>query len=106
VAQRASTTEITSVSPEPSTAGTPIHVVVQVSGSGGAIPTGTVAIFSDQEVGGCDAAPVDPLGTATCDFTLSLAGPQTISATYSGDLTFEGSSDPDGASHVVDPAAP
>ena len=106
VAQRSSTTTITDVSPEPSTAGTSIHVTVQVTGEGGGTPTGTVAIFSAQEVGGCDAAPLDAAGTASCDFVLNQPGPQTISATYSGNLTFEGSSDPDGAPHVVDPATP
>ena len=106
VSQRSSTTTITSVSPEPSTAGTSIQVTVHVTGDGGGTPTGTVAIFSAQEVGGCDAAPLDAAGNASCSFVLNQPGPQTIGATYSGDFTFEGSSDPDGAPHVVDPVAP
>jgi hypothetical protein len=106
VAQRSSSTQITAVSPEPSTAGTSIHVTVQVTGDGGGTPTGSVAIFSDQEVGGCDAAPLDSAGNASCDFVLNQTGAQTIRATYSGSPTFEGSSDPDGWVHTVDPATP
>jgi hypothetical protein len=99
VAARSSSTEITSVTPEPSTSGESIHVTVSVT-AGGGTPTGTVAIFSDQETGGCDAAPISG-GTATCDFALTVTGTHTIRATYSGDDEFEGSSDPDGQEHVV-----
>jgi Big-like domain-containing protein len=85
---RSSTTTITSIDPEPSTAGQSIRVTVTVSGQGGGTPTGTVNVSSDQETGGCTAAPLNN-GTATCDFVLSMVGQQTIRAAYSGDGQFD-----------------
>ena len=101
VVTNASTTTITSIDPESSVAGESISVTVTVTGEGGGTPTGTVAVFSEQETGGCDAAPLDSKGVATCDFPLNVVGTQNIEATYSGDGAFEESSDPDGQQHVV-----
>ena len=105
VGTRASSTEVTSIDPEPSTSGSIIHVTVSVTGEGGATPTGTVAVFSQQETGGCSAALLNSEGIATCDFALSLVGTHTIGASYSGDSQFEESSDLDGKEHEVIAAA-
>jgi hypothetical protein len=103
VFRRSSTTQITSVTPETTSPGETIRVEVSVVGDGAGTPTGTVAIFSDQETGGCDAAPVNE-GTAVCEFALNVPGTHIIRATYSGDGQFEGSSDPDGEEHEVNAA--
>jgi Bacterial Ig-like domain (group 1)/Bacterial Ig-like domain (group 3) len=99
---RPSTTTITSISPEPSTAGQTIRVAVSVSGQGGGTPTGTVNVSSDQETGGCTAAPLKN-GIATCDFILSVVGQQTIRAAYSGDGQFDESTT--SAPHQVNASA-
>jgi hypothetical protein len=88
-----STTQITSISPEPSSAGENITVTVKVMGDGGGVPTGTVAVFSLRETGGCDAAPLDSNGVATCTFPLTVVDTHSINAVYSGDDQFEDSSD-------------
>ena len=100
-----STTEIADITPEPSTSGQTFRVTVRVTGEGGNVPTGTVAIFSFQETGGCDAAALDSEGIAFCDFALDEVGTQTIEATYSGDGQFEGSTDTQDH-EVVAPAGP
>jgi large repetitive protein len=106
VIQHGSTTEITGISPETSTVGEDITVTVQVTGEGGGIPTGTVAIFSFEETGGCDDAPLNGEGIATCTFPLNVVGAHTIQAAYSGDDQFADSSDPDGQAHEVVAPAP
>ncbi|MFL5535594.1 MAG: Ig-like domain-containing protein, partial [Gemmatimonadales bacterium] len=84
--------------PEPSTAGETIVVTVFVGGERGTRPTGgTVAVSSNLEPdAGCDAAPVSPEGgtvaSATCEMTLSIVSTHMLSATYSGDSQYEGSS--------------
>ena len=106
VVTNASVTEISSIVPEPSVAGDTIHVTVAVVSQAQITPTGTVAVFSLQEPGvGCDAAPLDSQGVATCDFVLNVVGTQTIEADYSGDGAFDESSDPDGQQHVVNAPA-
>jgi hypothetical protein len=101
-----SSTEITSITPETSVSGDNIQVTVRVTGESGGTPTGTVAVFSLQETGGCDAAPLNSEGIATCDFTLDEVGSHMFHATYSGDGQFEDSSDPDGQEHeVIAPSA-
>ncbi|HEY9015052.1 MAG TPA: Ig-like domain-containing protein, partial [Gemmatimonadales bacterium] len=87
------TTDITDITPETSTSGQTFRVTVRVTGEGGIVPTGTVAVFSQQETGGCDEAPLDSEGIATCDFALDQVGTQTIVATYSGDAQFDSSTD-------------
>jgi hypothetical protein len=104
VIRHGSTTEITGISPEPSTAGKDITVTVKVTGEGGSVPTGTVTVFSLDVIGGCESIPLSAEGTATCEFAIAAAGTYKIQATYSGDDQFEDSFDPDGEEHVVDPA--
>ncbi len=94
-----STTAITSISPEPSSSGDDITVTVKVTGEGGGVPTGTVAVFSFLETGGCDDAPLNSGGVATCTFPLTVADTHSINAVYSGDDQFEDSSD--SQDHVV-----
>jgi hypothetical protein len=102
VVTNASVTEISSIEPEPSVAGDTIHVTVAVVSQAQITPTGTVAVFSLQEPDvGCDAAPLDSQGVASCDFVLHVVGTHTIGADYSGDGAFDESSDPDGQQHVV-----
>ena len=101
VFQRGSTTDITSITPEPSTTSEGFDVTVKVTAEGGGTPTGTVAVFSFAVQGGCDAAPLDDEGIATCSFPTTPAGTYRIEAAYSGDDQFEDSSDPDGEQHVV-----
>ncbi len=105
VVARPTTTQILDVQPEPSTAGTSIHVTFRVTAEGGVTPTtGTVAVFSEQEAEvGCDAAPLDAQGEGSCDFVLTTAGTHTIRVSYSGNTQFEESEDPDGHAHVVTP---
>jgi hypothetical protein len=93
------TTEITDVDPEPSTAGQEITVTFRVTEEGSGTPTGTVTIFSLQEAGGCTV----PVSQGSCVFALNQAGTHRLGATYSGDSQFEDSSDPDGREHVVLP---
>jgi hypothetical protein len=99
---RPSTTTITGISPEPSTAGQPIHVTWSVTGNGGT-PTGTITVFSFNEAtpGQCTDVPVTQ---GSCDITLNNPGPQTIGASYSGDAQFEDSGDQ--KMHTVAPVAP
>jgi hypothetical protein len=99
VIMQGSSTEITSIAPEPSSPSEGFQVTVRVTGEGGGIPTGTVAVFSFQIQGGCDAAPLNSEGIATCSFPASPAGTYTIGAAYSGDDQFEDSSD--SKEHVV-----
>ena len=101
---RASTTQILSVTPEPSQSGGEIQVTFRVTGEGGGIPTGTVAVYSDQEAGpGCAEAPLNDVGEGSCSFVLNSVTIHTIRAAYSGEARFEPSEDPDGQGHFVIP---
>jgi PKD repeat protein len=85
----ASSTSIVSHQPEPSTVNQAVEVRVEVTGSGG-VPTGTV------NVTGNGAAPCTITlsnGTGSCALTFPSAGDQPITATYAGDVRFNGSSD-------------
>jgi uncharacterized repeat protein (TIGR02543 family) len=53
------------------------------------VPTGTVTVTDG--VDGCNGILVDGIGACSVAFT--TAGPRTLTATYSGDALFEGSSD-------------
>ena len=99
VLAQSSTTRITRIAPEPSSAGQAIRVTVSVTGSGEIVPTGTVAIFSTRETAGCDAASITTTGIATCEFELSEPGTHTINAVYTGDDRFVESFD--SAQHEV-----
>jgi hypothetical protein len=99
---RPSTTTITGISPEPSTAGQSIHVTWSVTGNGGT-PTGTVTVSSSLEATGDQCTNV-PVSQGACDITLNTAGNHQISASYSGDAQFEDSGDQ--KMHTVVPVAP
>lgn len=77
--------------------------------SGAQSPTGTVE-FDDggTPIDGCGSQTVDAsTGKATCQVTYSAAGAHTITASYSGDGNFLGSSSPEsGQSERVEPPIP
>jgi hypothetical protein len=93
-----SITTITSISPSPSTLGQPVTVSVTVSPAvGGGTPTRTVDV-SDLLGGPIFCTITLSGGSGSCTGTppiliggLAAVGTRTISATYSGDLTFNGS---------------
>lgn len=71
-------------------------------------PGGGTVIFRDggTTISGCGAAPVTATsGTATCQITYNAAGNHTISATYSGDASYYGSTAPDLTQRVGSPTA-
>ena len=78
-------TSITGVNPEPSDPGAIVTVSFTVSSSGGT-PTGTVVV-SDENGGGCTGTA--PSGS--CSYTPNGTGTRTITATYEGDSSFDGS---------------
>jgi Bacterial Ig-like domain (group 1)/Bacterial Ig-like domain (group 3) len=83
--------------PEPSTAGQTVQVTVAIGGPQLSRPSGgTVSVSSNLEPdAGCDAVPltVDQYSSsATCEMTLTVISTHLLSATYSGDSQFEGSS--------------
>lgn len=100
VVKAASTTRITRDEPDRSISGETVRVEFTVTGSGGT-PTGTVTITAS---GGtatetCSA----PVATGQCDVVLVILGnPRVLTATYSGDDRFNGSTDAE--NHRVDPA--
>jgi uncharacterized repeat protein (TIGR01451 family) len=85
----ASTTSLTS-SPNPSTYGQEVTFTATVSGAYGT-PTGAVA-FQDSgtEISGCSAVALSS-GQATCVLTSLASGSHAITAVYSGDATYTGS---------------
>jgi hypothetical protein len=87
--------------PNPSTAGQTFVVSVGVGGvSGMRAEGGTVSVRSNLEPGaGCDAAPVSA-GQATCEMTLNVVSTHMLTATYSGDIQFEGNTST-AVEHVV-----
>ena len=91
-----SNTSITSHQPEPSTIGQAVEVRVEVTGSG-ATPTGTVSV-TGEEGGTCTITLAN--GTGACTLTFGAPGNHRITATYSGDSRFNGSSDDE--NHRVD----
>ena len=94
----ASTTVISSDSPDPSTVGQSVAVNYTVTGPAGT-PTGTVTVS--------DAAGTFCTGTAvggTCSGSFTTAGGKTLTATYAGDANYTGSVSA-GAAHTVTVAA-
>jgi hypothetical protein len=90
----AAVTTITADTPDPTIPGQVVAVNVTVSGSG-TIPTGTVAIT------GADTNCTLTLagGSGTCNIIFNTTGIKTITATYSGNVNYAGSTDTE--SHVV-----
>jgi PKD repeat protein len=84
-----SSTSITAHQPEPSTIGQAVEVRVEVTGSG-ATPTGTVNV-TGETAGSCTITLSN--GAGACSLTFTANGQQRITATYSGDTRFNGSSD-------------
>lgn len=95
-AKTASSTSITSHQPEPSSVGQGVEVRVQVTGSSGA-PTGGVNVTGDNAAP-CTITLAD--GAGSCILTFQAAGNHRITATYTGDGQFNGSSD--SKNHRVD----
>ncbi|MBK9940225.1 MAG: Ig-like domain repeat protein [Kouleothrix sp.] len=92
------TTAITSDTPDPSTVGQVVTVqysVVPASGSG--TPTGNVTVSDG--VNSCTAT----VAAGQCAITLSTAGSRTLTATYAGDASYNGSSSA-GEPHIVNPS--
>jgi hypothetical protein len=94
VSQGPSTTTITADAPDPSTPGQSVAVSVTVSGAG-TTPTGTVTIT------GADTNCTITLssGSGSCNVVFNTVGAKTLTATYSGDMNYVGSSDTE--SHTV-----
>jgi hypothetical protein len=90
-----STTQIVSTAPNPSVAGQPYSVTVQVTGFG--TPTGSVTV-DDGQGQQC----VVTLPDNSCDLVSLNSGNITVSANYSGDNNNLPSSD--NTNHTVDPA--
>ena len=81
----------------PSVAGQPLTITASVSviAPGSGTPTGTV-MFEDGGVTitGCAAQAVSAAGTAVCAASFATAGGHPITAVYSGDSNFSGSTSP------------
>jgi hypothetical protein len=92
IAQIASATSITSISPEPSTLNQTYTVSVKVTSSpaGTGTPSGSVSI-SDGAGSSCTAT-LNASGTGSCQLASSSAGTLTVSAIYQGDSIFGASS--------------
>ena len=89
VSQGPSTTTITADAPDPSTPGQSVAVSVTVSGAG-ATPTGTV-IITGADIN-CTITLVG--GSGSCNVVFNTFGAAKIlTATYSGDMNYSGSSD-------------
>jgi hypothetical protein len=94
VVSNASTTTITTDTPDPSTAGQAVSVSVNVTGAG-VTPTGTVAITGADS--NCSLTLAS--GSGSCNVIFNTNGAKTLTAVYSGDATYSGSSDTE--SHTV-----
>jgi len=96
IVKNVSTTTITADNPDPSTPGQSVAVSVTVSGPG-VVPTGSVAITGADT--NCNIPALDASGSGSCSVTFNTAGAKTLTATYSGDGNYVGSSGT--ASHTV-----
>ncbi len=85
--QASTTTTITGVSPEPSDPGQEVTVSFTVT-SGSGTPTGDVQV-TDPNGGSCMA----DASVGNCTYTPGGTGTRTITATYSGNASFSGSTD-------------
>jgi hypothetical protein len=95
----ATTSTITSDTPDPSVVGQPVAVNYTVTSAGGT-PTGSVTVSSgtDSCTGSLAA------GTGTCNLTFTSAGAKSITATYAGDGNFATSTSA-AAAHQVNKAS-
>ena len=103
VNQASTTTTITSDSPDPSGISVSYTVSVDVApvAPASGTPTGTVNINDGQ---GNSCVATLSAASGSCDLSSSTGGVKTISASYTGDANFAGSSDTE--SHEVDGTAP
>ncbi|MDQ6782493.1 MAG: Ig-like domain repeat protein, partial [Actinomycetota bacterium] len=70
-------------------------------------PTGTVDLtLAGTPITGCTALHLTPQGTATCPTSFPAAGPQAVTATYSGDATFAAGTGTVTVTVLGQPAAP
>ncbi len=92
------TTTITSDNPDPSTQGSAVTVLYDVSANapGAGTPTGNVTV-SD----GVDSC-TGTVAAGQCSITLTTVGNRTLTATYAGDSNFNGSTSA-GEPHTVNP---
>ena len=99
---RADTTiQIVSDGPDPSVVGQAYDVSYTVTSAGGTPTGGSVTVRDDTGVG-CDDIPLE-FGSGSCRLTSTSAGNRTLTATYSGDVNFNGKESPS-ASHMVERA--
>ena len=93
---KAPTTTITNVSPEPSMLAQPytVYFSVTVNSPGAGTSTGTVTV-SDGTGNSCSAT----LAAGNCALPSTTAGQETLTASYSGDSNFMASSGNEGAQH-------
>jgi hypothetical protein len=82
-----STTTITGNTPNPSTTGQAVTISFKVTGSGGT-PTGSVTVTASTKET-CSGTLAS--GAGSCQITFTTAGSRTLTAVYSGDSTFAGS---------------
>lgn len=94
----ATTTSITSDSPDPSVVGQPYSVSVAVSSTGGT-PAGTVTVSEGSTQ--C-TTPTLISGSASCSLTSTLVGPRSLTASYAAQGNFAASQG--SASHTVQKA--
>jgi LPXTG-site transpeptidase (sortase) family protein len=93
----ATTTTITSDLPDPSAVGQAISVTFTVTSAGPGTPSGNVTVTD-----GVDSCSADAV-VGTCSLTLTTAGARTLTASYAGNSSFDGSVSA-GVSHTVDQA--
>jgi hypothetical protein len=100
VGKAATTTAIPTDDPDPSDPNQPVTVTFTVTSTSGGTPSGTVEVkASDSEK--CSA----PVSAGSCQIVLVGAGDRTLTATYSGDDVFAGSSGT-APHHVNEPVPP
>jgi hypothetical protein len=103
----ASTSTSLASSVNPSVTGQPVTftATVSVTAPGSGAPTGSVAFLDGgATIVGCGAQGVALAGTATCATTFAAVGAETITAVYSGDADFQGSTSA-AMTQVINPGA-
>jgi hypothetical protein len=98
VSRANTTTTITSISPNPVIVGQPVKVSfsVTVNPPGGGTPSGTATVTD-----GAGANCAVTLPATSCSLTSATVGTKTLTATYSGDANFNGSSGTSAQQEVV-----
>ncbi|MFI6118058.1 beta strand repeat-containing protein, partial [Kitasatospora sp. NPDC051164] len=97
----ADTTTVLTSLPDPSVFGQPkvLTATVTAAAPGASIPTGTVSFFDGATLLG--TATLDPTGTGTFTTTDLAVGTHALTAVYSGDTSFNGSTSPIDAQTVT-----